>query len=286
MLPVSVRCDDGWILRGERLPRADAPVVVLGHAMMVGRRTLDRPRGGGLASALHAGGLEVMTMDARGHGESLPRAADGARWSYDDVVRQDVPAMVRLARSVAEGRPVVVLGHSLIGHAAMIAAGLGHDAPDAIVGYAPNLWAPHLEPSRAARLAKAGLLRAWWATTSARGFFDAEGLGAGTDGEARDYVAQFVQMWRADRLASPDGTVDYEAALGRVAMPVLAYSSEADRLLARPASVARFLALMRRADVEHRVLRGRDAPDHMGFTKDPPARPVWEATCRWIVEHV
>lgn len=276
--PVAIRCDDGWILRGERRP-GEGPVVVAGHAMMVDRRTLDRPRGAGLASALSAAGLDVTTIDARGHGESVPRAERGGRWTYDDVVRGDVPALVRYARSIAGGRRVVVLGHSLIGHAAMIAAGLS-EPPDAIVGYAPNLWTPKLEPSRAARAAKGALLRAWTLATAARGFFDAPALGMGTDAEAAAYVAQFASMWQEGRLASPDGAVDYEAALGRATVPVLAFSSEGDRLLARPAAVGRFLALMRRAEVTHRVLRGRGAPDHMGFVLS--ARAVWEETCRWI----
>lgn len=280
--PVSVRCDDGWILRGEHLASADAPaVVVCGHAMMVDRRTLDRPRGAGLASTLAEAGLEVVTIDARGHGESVPRAEQGGRWAYDDIVRQDVPAMIRLGRSIARGRTLVVLGHSLIGHAAMIAAGLS-DPPDAIVGYAPNLWAPHLEPSAGARIAKTGLLSAWTLLTRARGYFDAPALGIGTDAEAADYVAQFTSMWRRDRLASPDETIDYEHALARASLPVLAFSSRGDRLLARPAAVARFLALMARARVTHRVLEGRDAPSHMGFVIDPRSPSIWTETAEWI----
>ncbi len=212
----------------------------------------------------------------------MPRAEQGGVWTYDDIVRRDVPAMVRLGRSIAEGRCVVILGHSLIGHAAMIAAGLDVDVPDAIVGLAPNLWAPHLEPSAVARAAKAALLRSWTAVTRVRGYFDAPWLGAGTDAEAAPYVAQFASMWRRDRLASPDDSVDYETALGRARLPVLAYSSERDRLLARPASVERFVSAMRDASVEHRVLSGPDAPTHMGFVLDARCRTVWSETAAWI----
>ncbi|HJL16142.1 MAG TPA: alpha/beta hydrolase [Sandaracinaceae bacterium LLY-WYZ-13_1] len=279
---VSIRTADGWLLRGEHLPKPDAPaVVVLGHAMMVDRRTLDRPRGHGLASTLHGRGLEVAWLDARGHGESGPRAEHGGRWTYDDVVRFDVPAHVRLGRRLAEGRPVVLLGHSLIGHAALIAAGLAPDeAPDALVAYGPNLWTPALEPRPLLRAAKGALLGAWLATTRARGFFDARGVGAGTDAEALPYVAQFTRMWREDRLGSP--TCDYADALRGARLPVLAYSSRRDRLLARPASVAGFLDLAPNAAIEHRVLTAPLAPTHMGFVTDPASRPVWEASAAWI----
>lgn len=392
--PIAARTGDGWLLRGERL-RGEGPVVVCGHAMMVDRRTLDRPPGHGLASALAARGFDVLVFDARGHGQSVPRAEHGGRWTYDDIVRRDVPAMVRRARSIADGRKVVVLGHSLIGHAAMIAAGLrsGHapalarahvcawssaaalrlersacaispaagfrwarradpervvrrssrsrrapsgaqaelpgpapratrlsdpepalgppgsgrprgagprrssgalrepgaasspplpaepSIPDAIVGYATNLWAPHLEPSALARAAKAALMRAWMLSTRARGEFDARALGMGTSAEAAAYVAELASMWARDRLGSADGAIDYEAALARVTIPVLAFSSRGDRLLARPAAVERFVALMERAPVEHRVVAGLD---HMGFVTDVRARPVWDETCEWI----
>lgn len=268
--PVSIRAADGWLLRGERRP-GPGPVVVCGHAMMVDRRTLDRPRGEGLVSALAAAGLDVIAMDARGHGESGPSADEGGRWRYDDVVRRDVPAMVQLGREVAEGRPVYVLGHSLVGHAAVIAAGLG-EPPDGVVALAPNLWAPSLEPRRWARWAKAATLRVWHAVTRARGYWDAPGLGQGTDAEAEPYVGQFVEMWRDDRLG-------YEAALARARIPVLAWSSRGDRLLAHPDAVARFLALSA-ADVEHRVV---DDLSHMGLVTRPEARPIWEASAAWML---
>ena len=274
---VRVQTDDGWILRGERRPN-EGPVVVLGHAMMVDRRTLDRPRGAGLASVLHARGLDVITFDARGHGQSGPGALEGASWTYDDIVRGDLPAMIRFARKIAEGRRVAVLGHSLVGHAAMITAGLVPEhAPDRVVGYGPNLWAPHLERSARERLRKGLTVRAWLAYARLRGCFDAPGLGLGSDAEAAAYVEEFVSMWARDRLAARDGT-DYERALSRVRIPVLAYSSTRDRKFAPPASVQAFVQPI--PGVEHRRLEG--GPDHMGFVLSPTSRPIWEETAEWI----
>lgn len=285
---VEVRTDDDWILRGERRGPEDAPVVVvLGHAMMVDRRTMDRPRGAGLASTLVESGLEVVMLDARGHGESGPLATDGARWSYDDVVRFDVPAMVDAGRAVARGRPVVLLGHSLIGHAALITAGLLPErAPDALVAYAPNLWAPHLEPSPVARALKSLSVRTWTAWTAVNGMFDPAPFGLGRAVEAEPYVVHFQTMWRTNRLTDPSGETDYEEAMGRATLPVLAFASQNDRLLARPAAVERFLALAPRADVELEVLRGPGAPDHAGFVTKTESRPLWEKTARWILTRV
>lgn len=220
-------------------------------------------------------------MDARGHGESGPGAAEGARWSYDDIIRFDVPAMVRLGRELAGARSVVLLGHSLIGHAGLIAAGLS-DPPDALVGYAPNPWAPSLEPSRLARCIKRGTLESWAALTKLTGYFDTRALRLGTDAEAEPYVSHFLSMWRADTLASPDGALRYEACLSRARLPVLAYSSRGDRLIARPAAVGRFLALAENASIEHRIIDGPDAPGHMGFTTDLRSEKIWQSTATWI----
>lgn len=285
---VEVRTDDGWILRGERRGPASAPaVVVLGHAMMVDRRTMDRPRGAGLASTLVEHGLEVALLDARGHGDSGPHATDGARWSYDDVVRFDVPAMVDAGREIANGRAVVLLGHSLIGHAGLITAGLLPErAPDALVAYAPNLWAPHLEPSPAARALKGLSIRAWTAWTALHGAFDPAPFGLGRAVEAAPYVEHFRAMWARDRLTDPSGATDYERAMARARLPVLAFASDNDRLLARPAAVERFLGLAPNADVELEVLRGPGAPDHAGFVTTTESRPLWEKTARWILARV
>ena len=275
MIAVETRTDDGWILRGDLREVPAAPVVVCSHAMMVDRRTLDRPSGAGLASVLNGAGLEVLTIDARGHGESGPSARQGARWSYDDVVRFDVPAMVRLGRERAAGRPVAFVGHSLTGHAALISAGLTPTAaPDALVALAPNLWLPSLERSSTRRLLKGAGLALFGAATSARGYFDAPALGMGSDGEAAAYVAQFRSMWRADRLG-------YEAALARAELPVLCVAGGDDRLLAHPESVRAFAALAPRAQVQHRVAEGMS---HMGLLTHRGPRPHLADVARWLLD--
>src|SRR5690349_3080658 len=93
--PFAVACADGWVLHGEVVVGAPpVAVAVVSHAMMVDRRTLDRPRGRGLVSSLAAGGIACVVADLRGHGNSGPRAGEGGDWSYDDLVELDVPTLV------------------------------------------------------------------------------------------------------------------------------------------------------------------------------------------------
>ncbi|MCC7538668.1 MAG: alpha/beta fold hydrolase [Deltaproteobacteria bacterium] len=318
--PIEIAAHDGWRLRGDRI-RPDGPVVaraVLGHAMMVDRRTMDRPRGAGLASVLVSSGIEVLNVDLRGHGDSGPSARDGGRFAYDDFVRLDVPALVAHARGLSPRVPLVVVGHSLMGHAAILAAGLTPSrAPDAIVALAANLWTRKLEPSTALRWAKGGALVAWAGVMLARNSRPSlapgrvatspspagRGLGLtrnsalagggdaadesrlarlarlGSETEPWPYVRQFLRMYFRNHIASADGSIDYEAAMGRVAVPVLSVVSDGDRLLARPASVDAFMAMLPPGRVTHLRVSGLD---HMGLVVRPDAAPVWMEIARWI----
>lgn len=286
--PFRARTDDGAELRGDWLvPPRPAAVAVTLHAMMVSRRTMDRPAGKGLASTLAEGGLAVANVDFRAHGESGPRTLEGGVGTYDDFVVHDIPASIAAARAAFPGLPVAVVGHSLGGHASLILSGLLPErAPDALVLLASNLWMPRTEPSALRRAQKRAVFEVWRAVTSALGVFDSPRLRVGTDAEPLALVEQFVTFYRDDRLLSRDGTIDYLAALARARLPVLAVSSEGDRLLAHPAAVRAFLDLAPAASVTHRVIRhgelGRRAPSHMGLVTEAACRPVWEEIARWI----
>lgn len=258
----------------ERLPVARCLLV---HAMMVDARTMDRPRGPGLASTLAEEGIEAWSADLRGHGDSDRPAS----WTYDDLVRRDLPALLEAAS--ADGLPVTILGHSLGGHAAAAAVADGA-RPRALVMVAANVWRPSHEPSQRIRALKSALMTAFLASARARGRFPARRLRIGTTDEATAYVEDLVRFWRTDAFASRDGR-DWVAALSEVRLPVLAVAGGGDRLLASPDGVRRF------ADafppglvdtwVERRSAGGWDA-DHMGLVTDERSRPLWRRIAGWI----
>lgn len=282
--------EDGWRLRGELLWPAGEPVgaVALGHAMWVDRRTLDRPRGGGLASTLAGQGLAVLCFDLRGHGQSGPSAAEGAVYTYDDFVQRDVPAIVAAARARFPALGVTLVGHSLTGHAGMIAAGLLPDrAPDAIVGLAANMWVRRFDRGIARRAAKTAALLGWVGVTAPFGRFDARRLRVGTDPEPWAYVAHYLRMYRRGRLESADGRIDYLAAMARARVPVLSVTSEGDRWMARPDETRRFVDTMRDAPITHRVVTRADVdppPGHAGLVMHPSCKPIWREVAGWIRE--
>jgi predicted alpha/beta hydrolase len=286
--PIACTTPDGFRLRGDLLlPPAPRAGAVLAHAMMTSRRSMDRPQGHGLASTLAGQGIAVLNFDLRAHGESGPSAREGASYAYDDFANRDLPTIVGFARTALPRLPLAVVGHSLGGHAALFAAALHPSAaPDGVAAIAANIWLPSLEPSLARRAAKRLIFASWWIATRARGYFDPRPFGLGSTAEAKAYIQQFVENYAADRFTSLDGRIDYLAALKKLSIPVLSISSEGDRLFAHPASVARFLSRIERADVTARVIRAADvgeaAPDHMELVTRASSRPIWLSIAAWV----
>ena len=294
--PFSVACADGWVLAGELV--IDAPpvaVAVVGHAMMVDRRTLDRPRGRGLASTLAAAGVACVVADLRGHGHSGPRAADGGDWSYDDLVEHDVPTLAAFARARFPSLPLACVGHSLFGHVALAHLSRHPDADvDALALFAVNAPSPSWDaalrspalrsPSRTLQaLRRRAGIELMGLATRAFGYLPARRLRYGTDDESAGYVRDFLRNGRDHRWRARDG-FDYFDGLARIDRPLFAVTGAGD-LYMSPPDDARAIA-DRVPGAQFRVV-GRQSglafdPDHMGLVLDERARPVWNQAADFI----
>ena len=296
-----VVCADGWRL-AVTLVEPEGParaVAVVGHAMMVDRRTMDRG-GGGLVSTLAARGIAVVWPDLRGHGQSGPLAGEGGRWSYDDLVERDAPALYAFARARFPSLPLVAVGHSLFGHVSLAHLSRHPEAEvDALVLVAANLWLRAGEPSALVWQEKR-LLLALMAFVSRRfGRFPARRLRIGNTDESADYVAQFADWVRQGDWSARDG-FSYWEALAWIDRPVLALAGTGDRLMAHPASMRAFVARVprvrfrcagrersQRRDVTAAERLALDFdPGHMGLVTDARSRPVWEEIARFIRDEV
>lgn len=282
-----VTCADGWVLRGEwRAPSAPRAVVVLGHAMMVDRRTLDRPPGKGLASFLINQGFAVVTADLRGHGDSGPRPEEGGNWSYDDLVEKDVPALVAFARATFPGLPCFIVGHSLFGQTALGYLARHPDAPvDRLVMFGPNAAMPEWKLRPAMMWRKGLLIEFMHLVTRFYGYFPSRRWNMGTDNEARDYVDDFRRLWRGRHWRGRDG-FSYLENLAKIHTPTLAIVGAADRLLSPPADVMDLVGRVPGAEI--RVVGKQTGhphdPGHMSLVLDTAHQPAWEYAVEFLVK--
>ena len=283
---------DGWRLsvayHAPALGIAPRGALWMGHAMMANRRSLDRPEGQGLASTLAAAGFHVYNADMRGHGESGPLASESGRWSYDDIVLRDIPAMNHWVKERHPEQPLVVVGHSLVGHGTLASLGQMEQPVDAVVSLASNAWVRELERSQLRWMRKRAALVPFIGISRTFGYFPARRLKVGSEDEARAYVEQFEQWASSGRWGSADGTRDYLAGLARVTQPVLAVSGAADTLLCPTRDCRAFHARLRNAPVTYwEVSRhsrfGYDA-NHMSLVTSKRGARLWQEIARWISE--
>ena len=288
-----VPASDGWRLKVAYLPPPPrGPVhgaLWAGHAMMANRKSLDRPEGEGLGTTLARCGFHVYLADMRGHGESGPRAEEGGRWSYDDIVLKDIPAITRFVKNRHPELPLAVVGHSLVGHGTLAALGQMEGLPiDAVVSIASNTWVRAFEPSRLQWMKKRAVLSLFTGLARRKGYFPAKDYKFGSDNEARRYVEQFGRWARSGRWTSEDGSRDYLAGLARVACPVLSIAGAGDRFMCPPEEARRFHARLTRAPVTEWIVSkdsrfGYDAT-HMSLVTSRRGKVLWEAMATWLAD--
>ncbi|MBI4956168.1 MAG: alpha/beta hydrolase [Myxococcales bacterium] len=289
---VAVVARDGWRLDLlELAPPAGTgahAVAVLGHAMMVDRRTLYTPDRPSLAATLARAGVHTLVADLRGHGASGPRAEQGGSFDYDALVA-DTADLVASARARAPGLPVFLVGNSLFGHSSLAWLGAHPDAPVAgVVGFGVCIWNGRFTASTARYWAKRALIAASAPVVRRLGRLPARRLGIGTVDEPAAYWQSTVAWLAEERWGADGGGRDYAAGLARVRCPVLSVVSDGDRFLAHPDDAALFAAALPR----HELLRlGRHArepalsglrPGHVAMVASPRSEPLWRHVARWI----
>jgi predicted alpha/beta hydrolase len=277
-----VTCRDGWRLHAEVLaPESARAVAVVGHAMFVNRKTLDR-RGRGLVSHLASRGIAVIWFDLRGHGQSGPSAAQGGQWGYDDLVEGDVPAMIAFARERFPSLPLTVVGHSLFSHVTL-AHLTRHSTPiEKLVLLAGNYV--HSEWRLRSYADKGSMIIAMNAISRALGYFPVRRMKLGSDDEAAPFVFDFWRNLKRREWHSRDG-FSYDAARSKVKIPIFSIAGAGDRMLAPPEDAYTLVAPCpnSRFDVAGRRSGLPFDPGHMELVLDPRCRPVWDQTADFIL---
>ena len=208
----------GWFVEPEK--DLGGPVVVLVHGWgsSHGRMTI-------LAEPLLEAGYPVFLFDVRHHGESPEAPFVTARHFRDDIL-----AAVQEVRAAYPNRPVVLIGHSMGGSAAVLAVAEGAEVDGLVSVAAPadlwSVWSDH---------------------------FDRQGL------PGRWMVRLMNPFWRY-RAGVPFRTLRPEERVKEVQIPFLILHGDRDRNV----SVGHARILAREAGVEEVVLGGAGHNDLLG----------------------
>jgi len=287
---IAIAARDGWrldtLLFEAPEPRA---VAVVGHAMMVDRRTLWREGKRSFVNALVEGGVSVLLPDLRGHGARGPHAARGASWTYEDLI-EDTAVYLDHAREYAGDLPLVFVGHSLFGHTTLAWLGMNPDAAiDGLVEIAVCVWSTEWTESRVRVWKKRAAINATMALARAVGYVPVRRLGQGTNDEPLAYWRWFTPlMGRSGRWTGVDGT-DYAGNVRHIKCPVLHVASDGDDLMARPSEAFRITdpiahnrECLHIGDRDCPIDLGGFEPDHMQLVMDPRCEPMWRRVAQWI----
>ncbi|WP_369214580.1 alpha/beta hydrolase family protein [Streptomyces flavofungini] len=243
-----------------------APAVLILPAMGTPARFYRR-----FAHRLHEEGLTVLTTDLRGQGEATPRATDpdALGHGYRELVEEDLPAVLAAVRAELGPEPQLhLLGHSLGGQLALLYAASGHGpAVDGVILVASG--SVHFRaygPLRGPALLLGELLVAGVSTLLGR--WPGSRLGFGGD-QPRGVMRDWARQGRTGRYAPKGSTLDYEAALAGLGLPVLAVSVEHDTF-APGAALDHLLGKVPRARLTRRHYTAQEAGarlDHFAWAR-------------------
>ncbi|MDL4820814.1 alpha/beta fold hydrolase [Actinomadura opuntiae] len=215
----------------------EGPLVVLSHGMGTGRGDYRH-----LAPLLAGAGYRVVNMDMRGHGESSvdwPSVTGKAAISRTDVA-EDLLGVVRHF-----GGPAVIVGHSLSGGAATIAAARAPELVAAVVEINPFTRKQRLDAGAlfTVRLYRRGMARLMGTLVLRsprmwRSYLNVAHPGA-TDDDRRHIEALMAALrrpgrWREFMKAGTTTPADAEAHLPGVRCPALVIMGAEDPDFADP----------------------------------------------------
>jgi predicted alpha/beta hydrolase len=286
-----IEARDGWKLSVLELQPAGPPigVAVVGHAMLVDRRTMWRPDRPTIVGTLLERGFRVLVPDQRGRAGSGPTPAEGADWSYGDLV-EDTEAYVALARRLAPELPLFLVGHSLFAHTSLAYLGQHPEAPvDAHVAFVMHMWNRRWEPNWFIWIQQRFYNALAMLIVAIFGYFAARRMRMGSADESKTCFQWYDDYVKRNYWGTPQG-VDYHEGLPRIRCPVLHVVSDGDRISGRPSQALRFTAALgERRQVLHLgphcvepALRGA-RPTHMGVITHAGSQPIWEWVAGWMV---
>jgi predicted alpha/beta hydrolase len=275
---LTLEAADGYRLAATlHAPPGARRVAVLSPAMGV-RRGFYAP----FAQYLASRGIAALVYDYRGIGGSRPARLRGATMELRHWGELDLDAAIGWARAELAPERLYLVGHSVGGQIAGLAAQSRH-AHALLAVAAQSGWWGHWSGA-----GKLGMWLLWHAgiplLTRACGFFPARLLGIGADLPAG--VARQWARWGRDRRYirgrhAPPSVANFEA----IRAPLLAIGIARDGYAPRPA-IESMLSWFPNARTELREVGFRDARgrrlDHFSWFRAELGEPFWRECADWL----
>ncbi|WP_414650280.1 alpha/beta fold hydrolase [Duganella sp.] len=273
---------DGTAIGASLWTAGQARAVVLLHPATAVSQTFYQA----FATYLCGRGLHVLTYDYRGIGRSRPRDLRDTKVSMADWMEDDVGAVTRWAAARFPGLPLLAVGHSVGGHAILLASSTSALRAGVLI-------AAHAGVTRTIRGA-AERLRIWCVLRvlgpllcRALGYMPCRRLGLGEDLPA-GVMRQWGRWTSLPHYFYDDPALDAARRAARVDMPLLVLGMEDDPW-ANPTAIALLLAPAVNAAVERRQIVPREvgvaAIGHMGFFRKRHADILWPGVGDWLLGH-
>jgi predicted alpha/beta hydrolase len=285
MRDLVIPATDGFSLTATHFEAAEASkqrrTVVINAALGVPRQYYRA-----FAEFLSERGLDVVTFDVRGNGQSRPASLKGFSARMSDWSSLDAAGVLHWAKESWPDNKLMVVGHSSGGQTLGLAAGLdtvdGFVAVAAIGGHDGHWRGLKYLPKRL-------ILRFMWLAMMpglARllGYYPGKRLGLAD--LPKGVALQWSDWCRHPDYVFSDASLDHSG-YGHLAAPVLAYSFTDDTYVSsdfHKSVVGRYT----NADITWRNLSPADvglkAIGHFGFFKEPLRDNLWTETADWLAE--
>lgn len=314
----AVETTDGWKLAVYAYlpkPTTRRHPVLLVHGLGSTHCTWDlEPWGPSLADHLRKQGWMVFTVDLRGRmGSDGPHTGRGFRWSVDDFLQRDLPAVIGRVRAWSGADRVHWIGHSMggaLGYAYQIQHGADSirsllvlasslDYTKGATGYNLLLWTKPL--LRVLPFVPIGIFSALFApflhlnTYASRfvwypGNMDARRIWAVSTSVLRNAGAakllQLAGLIQKGGMRSRDGKINFTESIGRVRSPLLAMVGDQDLQCSVGAvrwSVEQAGSEVKRAEVFGPAFGHRTSYGHYDLVcgTNAPAE-VWPRISDWV----
>ena len=224
-----------------------------------------------LATALQGAGFNVALLEQRGHGDSPWRPSRRCDWGFREPLVDEIPVALEWLEQTAPDLPIYLMGHSLGGHFAAIAAGLYPDKVAGVILVAcGSPWVGGFEGATARKLKFLCTLIP--PACALFGYYPGDRLGFGGR-EARTLMSDWLSVARTSRYQAVGLSDDLDCGIARYRGPVLCLRMEDDDF-APAAAVHAVTDKFIQAPVTHRLLDGEeidDRADHFRWARSPSA---------------